>query len=166
MILKEKLVIVIMLIVIMKAVTQWQSLQWRQYECDGVSNHQAHECLLNRLFRRRSKKILSKLRVTGLCKGNSSVTGEFPAQRASKAENVSIWWRHHAVTLLIINKTTHGVKDIALVVPTQPESESEDQTKWPVFGIYESTSFRENLCLFDKVWLKVKFGVKSTGDLI
>ena len=23
------------------------------------------------------------------------MTGEFPAQRASNAENVSIWWRHH-----------------------------------------------------------------------
>ena len=33
--------------------------------------------------------------VTGLCEGNSSVTGEFPAQRVSNAENVSIWWRHH-----------------------------------------------------------------------
>ena len=43
---------------------------------------------------RRSKKT-SKLRVTGLCAGNSPVTGEFPAQRASNAENVSIWWRHH-----------------------------------------------------------------------
>ena len=28
--------------------------------------------------------------------GNSPVAGEFPAQRASNAENVSIWWRHHA----------------------------------------------------------------------
>ena len=44
--------------------------------------------------RRRSKKT-SKLRVTGLCAGSSSLTGEFPAQRASYAENVSIWWRHH-----------------------------------------------------------------------
>ena len=35
-----------------------------------------------------------KLHVTGLCAGNSSVTGEFPAQMASNAENVSIWWRH------------------------------------------------------------------------
>ena len=26
---------------------------------------------------------------------NSPVTGEFPTQRASNAENVSIWWRHH-----------------------------------------------------------------------
>ena len=39
----------------------------------------------------------SKLRVTGLCVGNSPVTGEFPAQMASNAENVSIWWRHHAL---------------------------------------------------------------------
>ena len=31
----------------------------------------------------------STLRVTGLCEGNSPVTGEFPAQRASTAENVS-----------------------------------------------------------------------------
>ena len=30
-----------------------------------------------------------------LCAGNSPVTGEFPAQRASYAENISIWWRHH-----------------------------------------------------------------------
>ena len=34
-------------------------------------------------------------RVTGLCAGNSPVTGEFPSQKASYAENVSIWWRHH-----------------------------------------------------------------------
>ena len=68
---------------------------------------------------RRSMKT-SRLRVTGLCAGNSPVTGEFPAQRDSDvvcysdlqlglyraasrsvkqtnsdAENVSIWWRHH-----------------------------------------------------------------------
>ena len=69
-------------------------LQWRHSERVGVSNHQSRDCLLNRLFRRRSKKT-SKLRVTGLCAGNSPVTGEFPAQRASNAENFSIWWRHH-----------------------------------------------------------------------
>ena len=43
---------------------------------------------------RKSKKT-AKLRATGLWAGNSPVTGEFPAQRASNAENVSIWWRHH-----------------------------------------------------------------------
>ena len=60
-------------------------LQWRHNERDGVSNQQPHDCLLNRLFRRRSKKT-SKLRVTGLCEGNSPVTCEFPAQRASNAK--------------------------------------------------------------------------------
>ena len=70
------------------------ALQWRHNVCDGVSNHQPHDCLLNRLFRRRSKKA-SKLRVTGLCAGNSPVIGEFPAQMASNAENASISWRHH-----------------------------------------------------------------------
>ena len=69
-------------------------LQWRHDGHDGVSNHQPHHCLLNRLFWRRSKKT-SKLCVTGLCEGNSSGTGEFPAQMASNAENISIWWRHH-----------------------------------------------------------------------
>ena len=28
-----------------------------------------------------------------------SVTGEFPAQKASNAENVSIWWRHHVTKI-------------------------------------------------------------------
>ena len=73
------------------------SLLWRHNGRDSVSNHQPHDCLLNRLIRRRSKKT-SKLRVTGLCAGNSPGTGEFPAQMASNAENVSIWWRHHDLT--------------------------------------------------------------------
>ena len=38
---------------------------------------------------RRSNKI-SKLRVKGLCEGNSPVAGEFPAQRASNAESICI----------------------------------------------------------------------------
>ena len=72
-----------------------RSLQWRHNGRDSVSNHQPHDCLLNRLFRHRSKKT-SKLRVTGLCAGHSPQTGEFHAQMASNAENFSIWWRHHA----------------------------------------------------------------------
>ena len=63
-------------------------LRWRHNEHDCVSNHQHHHCLLNRLFGCRSKET-SKLRVTGLCVGNSPGTGEFPAQMASNAENVS-----------------------------------------------------------------------------
>ena len=55
--------------------TSWRhlislSLHWRHNDQDGVSNHQPHGCLLNRLFRRRSQKT-SKLRATALCAGNS-----------------------------------------------------------------------------------------------
>ena len=70
-------------------------LLWRHNGHDNVSNHQPHDWLLNRLFRRKSRKT-SKLRVTGLCAGNSPGIGEFPAQKANNAENVFIWWRHHA----------------------------------------------------------------------
>ena len=65
--------------------TTANALRWRHNGHDGDSNRQPHDCLLNRLFMRRSKKT-SKLRVTGLCAGNSPVTGEFPAQMASTAE--------------------------------------------------------------------------------
>ena len=74
-------------------------LHWHHNGRDSVPNHQPHDCLLNRLFRCRSKKT-SKLCVTGLCVGNSSGTGEFPAQTANNMENVSIWWRHHATFIL------------------------------------------------------------------
>ena len=74
------------------------TLEWRHNGLDSVSNHQPHDCLLNRLVRRRSKKT-SKLRVTGLCEGN------FPAQMASNADNFSIWRRHHDVTIGIKFRT-------------------------------------------------------------
>ena len=61
-------------------------LRKRLNERDGVSTHKPNEFLLNIL----------KLRVTGLCEGNSPVTCEFPAQKASNTESASIWWRHHA----------------------------------------------------------------------
>ena len=95
------------------------SLEWRHNGWDSVSNHQPHDHLLNRLFRRRSKKT-SKLRVTGLCGGNSPGTGEFPAQMASNVENVSIWWRHHVSprshcthcpVVLIRLRTGHVIRD-------------------------------------------------------
>ena len=86
------------------------SLQWRHNELAGVSNHQPRDCLLNRLFRRRSKKTL-KPRVTGLCAGNSPVAGEFPAQRASNAENVSIWWRHDLI-IFCMHKTWNAQSNL------------------------------------------------------
>ena len=70
------------------------TLPWRYNENDGASNHHHRHCLLIRLFRCRSKKA-PQLRVTGLCWGNSPVTGEFCTQKTSNAENVSVWWPHH-----------------------------------------------------------------------
>ena len=64
-------------------------LRWRHNECVGVSNHQPHDCLLNRLFKAQIKENIKAPRHWPLC-GNSPVTGEFPTLRASNAENVSI----------------------------------------------------------------------------
>ena len=46
------------------------TLRWRHNECAGSFNHRCLHCLFNRLFTHRPKKT-SKLRVTGLCEGNS-----------------------------------------------------------------------------------------------
>ena len=69
-------------------------------------------------------KKTSKLRVTGLRAGNSPGTGEFPAQMASYAENVSIWWRHHdlsyqngpllVVSFLLHSTVWHGLGRVGL----------------------------------------------------
>ena len=50
------------------------ALEWRHNEHDGGWNHQPHDCLLNRLFRRKSKKT-SKPCVTGF------LWGEFTGDR-------------------------------------------------------------------------------------
>ena len=47
----------------------------------------------------------SNISVTGLCAGNSPVTGEFATQKANNAENVSIWWHHHDTDLRLSNES-------------------------------------------------------------
>ena len=83
--------------------------QWRHNGRNGVSNHQPHNYLLNRLFKHRLKKT-SKLRVTDLCEGNWPVTEELLTQRASNAEHVPIWWSHHDI--LSTNELMYGQKII------------------------------------------------------
>ena len=56
------------------------SLHWRHNELDGVSTHQPRDCLFTCLFWHRSKKT-SKLRVTGLCAGNSPGPVNSPHKR-------------------------------------------------------------------------------------
>ena len=51
------------------------------------------------------QKNISKLHVAGFCEGNSPLTCEFPAQRASNAENVSIWWRHHELSEVMMRES-------------------------------------------------------------
>ena len=80
-------------------------LQWRHnehIERDDVSNYRRLDCLLNRLFRCRSKKT-SKLRVTGLCEGNAPVTVRFPAQRAVTRKMFPLDdVRYHAFFILFV----------------------------------------------------------------
>ena len=54
--------------------------------------------------------------------GYSPVTGEFPAQRASNAEKVSIWWRHHAYDWRNAKKV--NLEDMGKTVqfPTKPHA--------------------------------------------
>ena len=63
-------------------------LQWRHNERNGDSNHRC-----SFVGSGEDKKKTSKLRVTGLCAGNSPMTGD--PKKASNAKNVSTWWHHH-----------------------------------------------------------------------
>ena len=131
------------------------SLQWRHNGRYGVSNHQPHDCLLKWSFRRRSKKI-SKLRVTGLCAGNSPMTAKFPAQMASNAENVSIWWRHHDIEHLLrggqlfITSCLRLVINYSMQVPGKPTPNGQTTTKMTLwFCLYYSPKVKLAGCL---VW--------------
>ena len=67
---------------------------WRNNGHNSISNH-CLRIVYSTIYSDADERKPSKLRVTGLCAGNSPGTGEFPAQMACNAENVSIWWRHH-----------------------------------------------------------------------
>ena len=127
------------------------SLQWRHNGHDNVSNHQPYDCLLNRLFRRRWKKT-SKPRVTGLCVGNSPETGEFPAQMASNAENVSfddvIMWHSGArgescITHycdVIMCAISSYITSLTIVYSIVYSGEWQKTSKLRVTGLYEGNS--------------------------
>ena len=101
-------------------------LKWCHDEWDGVSNHRRLDGLRNSFFRRRSKKT-SKLRITGLCEGNSPVTSEFPSQRASDAKNVTI---HHAL----------GLDELNLVMMLEKSDNTMDDNAYICKYIYIYTS--------------------------
>ena len=130
-----------------KLTRPYNELQWRHNGRDNVSNHQPHHCLLNRLFRRRSKKP-TKLRVAGLCAGISPATGEFPAQMPSNTKNVSIACRHHGIyvipfatiwIIVIINVITAKIESILQV--RSPGKEAYLCITFPD-GIFSTASIR------------------------
>ena len=57
-----------------------------------------------------------------LCQGNPPVAGGFPSQRASNAEIVSIWWRHHDL------------------MPVKQSQTTSEQSYWWVNGSHGSDS--------------------------
>ena len=85
------------------------SLQRHHNTRDGVSNHQHHDCSLDCLFRRRSKKTL-KLRGSGLCAWNSvnsphksPVTWKmFPFDDVIIRNFMQCNWRHAELQYIII----------------------------------------------------------------
>ena len=68
------------------------ALHWRHNECPGASNHRHFHCLFNHLFRRAHQVKHQS------CALLAFMRGIHRWQRASNAENVSIWWRHHLLT--------------------------------------------------------------------
>ena len=70
---------------------------------------------ITRLFGCRSKKT-SKLRVTGLCVGNSPVTGEFPAQMAGNALMTSSCYERLTKIGTWISEYVHGVTWLKLLI--------------------------------------------------
>ena len=123
------------------------ALQWCHNGHDRVSNHQPHDCLLNHLFRRRSKKT-SKLRVTGLCAGNSPGTGEFPAQRASNVENIFIWWRHGWISSQMNNLRCYDGHVISLSWNMEHNYTEETMTEvwWANTVSYHAYTYQIDAC--------------------
>ena len=88
------------------------TLLWHQHYNDVIMSLMVSEItslmiIYSAVYSRRSKKTW-KLRVSGLCVGNSPVTCEFPTQRVSNAENVSIWWCHHEISIMASQITGHS----------------------------------------------------------
>ena len=88
------------------------SLQWHHNDHDGVSNHQPHGCLLNRLFGRRSTKP-SKLRVTGLCAGNSPG----PVNSPHKGPVTRKMFPFDDVIMIIVNGVRFALGGVTCGVP-------------------------------------------------
>ena len=147
------------------------SLQWRYNEHDGVSNHQHLECLPNHLFWHRSWH--GKHQSAALLSFVRGIHPWFPSQRASNAENISIWWRHHGATIFMSMLDLAKISAIETDLHTnvlshflRPPSTTGLKTgkkDWPVMGICTSNNFESSLSPFQlKSW---KFSTDQAWSL-
>ena len=136
------------------------SLRCCHNEYDGVSNHQTHHCLLSRLFRRRSKKT-PKLRVTGLCVGNSPVNSPHKGLVTRKTcpfDDVIMWWCRWLIWRPV-KKTLFCNRQILQVKTTRnkrhhrplPDYVGLDRLSWEAKHVYRPRPDAFTYCLF-RVW--------------
>ena len=133
-------------------------LQWRHNKRNRASNHRRLDCFRSRLLRRRSKRT-PNLPVTGLYEGNppvTGVTGGFPSQRASNAENISIWW-HHDVIMHWSSLKNNGNLGQSLTT-------TKHNKAWPVAIGFWSHNSNVSRCRF--VSTSVDLTVKSMVHLV
>ena len=94
---------------------------------------------------KRTSNKTSKLRFTGLCEGNPSVTRGFPSQRTSNEKNVSIWWRHHEwlhVPLAAICQTFWPSRNVAEAwIPNGSNSYKMQEIGWKPLRLYHSVIY-------------------------
>ena len=104
----------------MRATTKHSHYNDVMNERDNVSNHQPQDCLLNHLFGRRSKKT-SKLRVTGLCAGNSPGIHHGPVTPYGVGAIGQYWlrswlvaWWHQVITWTNFGVSSMGFSGVRL----------------------------------------------------
>ena len=87
---------------------QVTALQWHHNGRNGISHRRRLDCLLSRLLRRRSKKTAKPASLV-------FVRGINRWQRASNAENVSIWWRHHGSRRVDVDRCSSLIPDLLMI---------------------------------------------------
>ena len=94
-----------------------------------------------------------------------TVTGEFPAQMAGNAENVSIWWRHHEGSMLwsdlpdILKILAHSVYSKAGIVSPLNEISLKYMGQYQIvvhFGYGSTMKYFVGICVFSLIQLKGK----------
>ena len=156
--------------------------QWAQYRLKSLASR-----LFSQLFIEMQIKENIKAPRHWLWAGNLPGTGEFPVQRASNAENVSIWWRHHGNPRIFIMLTLSSLaaQQVVITAPYHAASDSKvgimmiQFSVWPVGYLYCLVGYspfntlrpRQNcrhfpddifkwIFLSENVWISIKISLK------